>query len=80
MGLPYLLFARGLRHIPGHEAAGLSLLEPLLVPVWVYVAWHGAADYKPPSWWTYVGGGCILVGLLIRYAAAIRKSVSPRGD
>ena len=74
MGLPYLLFARGLRRIPGHEAAGFSLLEPLLVPVWVYVAWHGAASYEPPSRWTLIGGGCILVGLLLRYAVAARKT------
>ena len=26
MGLPYVLFARGLKTIPGHEAAGIGLL------------------------------------------------------
>ncbi|MEM7314546.1 MAG: DMT family transporter, partial [Planctomycetota bacterium] len=31
-GTPYLLFARGLRYITGHEASCLTLLEPLLVP------------------------------------------------
>jgi drug/metabolite transporter (DMT)-like permease len=62
MGLPYVLFARGLRRIPGHEATGIALMEPLLVPVWVYLAWGDV-----PDWWTLVGGGLILIGLAIRY-------------
>jgi drug/metabolite transporter (DMT)-like permease len=63
MGIPYVLFARGLKSIPGHEATGIGLMEPLLVPVWVYLAWGDR-----PDWWTLAGGGLILVGLLIRYA------------
>ena len=67
MGLPYLLFARGLRHVTSHEAAGIALLEPLLVPLWVWWAWHGAASYHPPQWWTFLGAGLILTGLVLRY-------------
>jgi drug/metabolite transporter (DMT)-like permease len=62
MGLPYVLFARGLRSIPGHEATGIGLVEPLLVPVWAFLAWGDR-----PAWWTLAGGGFILVGLVIRY-------------
>ncbi|MDX1945038.1 MAG: EamA family transporter [Pirellulaceae bacterium] len=62
LGLPYVLFARGLRSLPGHEAAGIGLVEPVLVPVWVYLAWG-----QKPAWWTLVGGGLILVGLVLRY-------------
>lgn len=62
MGLPYVLFARGLRSIPGHEASGIGLLEPILVPIWVYLAWS-----QSPAPWTLVGGGFILAGLAIRY-------------
>src|SRR5436190_4772002 len=65
MGLPYVLFARSLKHIPGHEATGIGLIEPLLVPVWVYLAWG-----DKPAWWTLVGGGFILVGLAIRYSSS----------
>ncbi|HZN36276.1 MAG TPA: EamA family transporter, partial [Pirellulaceae bacterium] len=55
-------FARGLRSIPGHEATGIGLTEPILVPVWVVLAWGDR-----PAWWTLVGGGLILVGLAVRY-------------
>ena len=62
MGIPYLLFARGVRRISGHEAAAIALLEPLLVPLWVYWAWGNTT-----SWATLVGGALILAGLLVRY-------------
>lgn len=62
MGLPYVLFARGLRAVPGHEATCITLLEPLLVPVWVYLAWD-----QRPAVATLTGGALILCGLLLRY-------------
>jgi len=67
LGLPYLLFSRGVRRVTGHEAAGIGLLEPILVPVWVWVAWRHAPSYQAPQWWTLVGGGLILLGLALRY-------------
>ena len=39
MGLPYWLFAKSVKQIPGHEATGIVILEPILVPLWVYIAW-----------------------------------------
>ena len=67
MGLPYVLFARAVRSVSSHEASGLSLLEPLLVPVWVFIAWRAAPDYQPPAWTTVVGACLILAGLALRY-------------
>jgi drug/metabolite transporter (DMT)-like permease len=67
LGLPYLLFARGVRRVTGHEAAGIGLLEPILVPVWVWIAWRHAPSYQAPQWWTLGGGGLILLGLALRY-------------
>jgi drug/metabolite transporter (DMT)-like permease len=62
MGLPYVLFARGLKRIPGHEATSIALVEPLLNPLWVYLAWG-----ERPAAWTFAGGALILVGLTIRF-------------
>ena len=69
MGLPYVLFARGLRSIPGHEATGIGLVEPILVPVWVWLAWG-----DKPAWWTLVGGGFILIGLAVRYVRVTART------
>lgn len=65
IGLPYVLFANGLKLISSHEASGLSLLEPILVPLWVFIAWRTAADYQYPAITTLVGAGMILIGLVV---------------
>lgn len=62
MALPYVLFAHSLKRIPGHEATAIGLIEPILNPVWVFLAWGDV-----PAWWTVLGGGIILVGLATRY-------------
>jgi drug/metabolite transporter (DMT)-like permease len=72
MGLPYVLFARSLKSIPGHEASGIGLIEPILVPLWVWLVWNSA-----PAWWTLAGGGLIFAGLLLRYVGTQEK---PAGD
>jgi drug/metabolite transporter (DMT)-like permease len=64
MGLPYVLFARALRTVPSHQAAFIGLLEPLLVPIWVWLAWRQHPSYEPPAWWTLVGAALILLGLV----------------
>lgn len=69
MGLPYVLFARSLRHITSQEATLIGLLEPLLMPLWVLL-FVG----ERPAPWTLAGGGLILAGLVVRYA---RRSVPP---
>ena len=67
MGVPYVIFAQGLRRIASHEASGIGLLEPILVPLWVFWAWHAHPNYTPPTWATLLGASVILIGLLIRY-------------
>ncbi len=62
MAVPYLLMARALQRISSHEAVAIGLLEPVLQPVWVYLAWG-----EQPAWWTMVGAACILCGLAARY-------------
>ncbi len=71
MGLPYVLFARGLRYISPLEAATIALIEPVVTPLWVYLAWG-----EQPAWWTLCGGGLILTGLVLRYFV-LRTSGGP---
>jgi drug/metabolite transporter, DME family len=61
MALPYWLFARGLRSVTVQEAAVLPLIEPLLNPLLVWLAWR-----EPVSRMTWLGGGLILGGLLLK--------------
>jgi drug/metabolite transporter, DME family len=68
MAIPYVLFAYSLRRIAGHEATGIGLIEPLLVPLWAYLAWSDR-----PAWWTILGGGFIIIGLAVRYLAPSRS-------
>jgi len=74
MSVPYILFARGLRSTSGPEASVLTLIEPILVPVWVYLAWHHHATYEHPPWWTWCGGGLITIGLVSRYIPALAQA------
>lgn len=68
MGLPYLLFARGVRSVTAQEAALIPLVEPVLNPFWVWLFWR-----EPVPGSTWVGGGMILGGLLLRYLAFPRS-------
>ena len=63
IGLAYVLFTWAMKTIPPHEATSIGLMEPILVPVWVYFCWG-----ELPQWWTTVGATFILFGLLVRYA------------
>lgn len=59
---PYVLFSYGLRRISGVEASLLTLIEPVLNPVWVVLLIG-----ERPSTPTLAGGGMILLALLLRY-------------
>jgi drug/metabolite transporter (DMT)-like permease len=61
--LPYVLFTRGIAHVPGAEASLIALIEPVLNPVWVALLYG-----EDPSLATIIGGAIILAGLIIRYA------------
>lgn len=61
MALPYVLFARGLQRATAQEAALLTLLEPILNPLWTCLFWGEAV---PRAVW--IGGAFILCGLGVR--------------
>ena len=73
MAIPYVLLLRGLRAISTQEAAAIGLLEPTLVPLWVYLA-----GLEVTAWWTIAGAGLILTGLVLRYVV-FELLVKPRG-
>jgi drug/metabolite transporter (DMT)-like permease len=64
MGLPYWLVARGLRSVSPQEAGAITLLEPVLNPVWAYLV---SPATETPRMATIVGGLLIVGGLAWRY-------------
>ncbi len=69
MALPYLLFSWGLKKVASHEATILTLIEPFLVPVWAFVMIG-----EVPAWWTIAGAAVIVLGLILRYLLAVRRT------
>jgi DME family drug/metabolite transporter len=69
LGLPYYFFSRGLQRIPAHRAALITMLEPVLVPVWAYLAVGDVVQ-----WPTMVGGGLILAALVWFILSAQRRA------
>jgi drug/metabolite transporter (DMT)-like permease len=65
MAFPYWLFTRGLRSVSAQEAALITLIEPLLNPVWAYLL-TPAKD--TPNVWMWLGGALILFALVWKYA------------
>jgi DME family drug/metabolite transporter len=76
MALPYWLFTRGLRSISPQEAAIITLIEPLLNPVWAYLV---TPEKDTPTAAMLLGGGLILFALLWRYVPtrSIRLAEQP---
>ena len=72
MAVPYWLFARGLRSVTPQEAGIITLLEPVLNPIWAYLV---APERETPTIWTIAGGGILLGALAWRYAP---KPISKR--
>jgi drug/metabolite transporter (DMT)-like permease len=76
MALPYWLVARGLRSVSPQEAGTITLLEPLLTPVWAYLV---SPDTEMPTGYTFVGGALILGALAWRYWPFRSAATKQRG-
>jgi DME family drug/metabolite transporter len=72
MSLPYWLLAVGLRRLSPQEVGTLTLIEPVLNPLWAYLA---SPATETPTLWTVAGGACIVGALMWRYWP-MRKEVA----
>jgi drug/metabolite transporter (DMT)-like permease len=69
--IPYLLYAQAIRHVRALDASIVSMIEPILNPIWVMFAVG-----EHPAQWSIIGG-CIVLGTsLLRSVLASRESES----
>ncbi|MBL8867839.1 MAG: EamA family transporter [Planctomycetia bacterium] len=72
LAAPYVIFARSLRSVSPNEASIITLLEPVLNPLWAYLI---DPQGETPTWWTVAGGALLLAALAWRYAPRRSGSV-----
>jgi drug/metabolite transporter (DMT)-like permease len=75
LGVPYVFFIRGLRQVTATDAALITLIEPVLNPIWVWLVVR-----EEPHWSTFLGGALILLALGVRFAGACQAAAVPVPD
>lgn len=76
IGFAYLLFGFGVARVTALEASLIGMLEPVLNPVWVFVALG-----EKPGWWAVLGGAIIITAVTARTVTVERRRPPvPRED
>jgi drug/metabolite transporter (DMT)-like permease len=74
LGLGLFLFMRGAPYLTAAQVGLLTLLEVILAPIWVWLAF---AEMPPPL---SLGGGAIVLFALVAHSAlSLRRSKPPVG-
>jgi drug/metabolite transporter (DMT)-like permease len=68
LGIPYLLYARAIRHVTALEAVLIPVIEPVLNPIWVMLALG-----EKPSALACAGGALVLAAVTGRALAGLRR-------
>ena len=71
LGVAYLLFIRGVRKGPAAEASLISMLEPVLNPVWVLI---GTGERPGP--WALAGGAIVIAAVVVRTVAPADRAAT----
>lgn len=61
LGIPYILYAKAIQHVTALESVLIPVLEPLLNPLWVFLA---AGEI--PGRGAFMGGAIVLLAIIIR--------------
>ncbi len=69
IALPYLLFVNAIKHIPALEASLLSMLEPILNPIWVMLFMG-----EIPSLNAVIGGSVIIGAVALQNIVTARQA------
>jgi drug/metabolite transporter (DMT)-like permease len=65
LGLSHVLYSVAIKHVTALEAILISVIEPILNPLWVLLVLGEA-----PGPWAFLGGFIVLVSVTIRYVIA----------
>jgi len=68
IGLGYVFYVLAINRVTALEAAMIPAIEPLLNPFWTYLAVG-----ETPGFWTFIGGGLLLAGVLARSWLALKS-------
>lgn len=69
LGIPYILYARAIKHVTALEAILIPVIEPLLNPVWVFLMLGEA-----PGLLAMIGGFIVLSAITVRCVLATLPS------
>lgn len=69
LGISYVLYAKAIQKVRAFEAVLITMLEPILNPVWVFLL-HG----EVPGRWAIVGGVIVLATVMLHGLAAAKSS------
>lgn len=72
LALPYVLYAKAIRHVTALDSILVPIIEPLLNPLWVFLLIG-----ERPGMWAVIGGIIILSAVTIRSALLVREKVPP---
>ena len=61
LAIPYLLYSLAIRHVRALDASVISIIEPILNPIWVMLA-----TSENPTFWSIIGGSLVLATSLTR--------------
>jgi len=68
IGLAYILFGFGMGHVEALEASLIGMIEPVLNPLWVFLALG-----EKPGPWAILGGAVIIAAVAVRTVVAERR-------
>jgi drug/metabolite transporter (DMT)-like permease len=71
IGIPYVLYAHALKSATAMEGVVLTMLEPILSPVWVMIVLQ-----ETPGPWALIGGVIVLVAVTVRAVLAARSTAA----
>ena len=72
LGLPYVLYAKAIRHVTALDSILIPIIEPILNPLWVFLLIG-----ERPGPWAVVGGVIVLLAVTVRSVYMVRDKVPP---